>query len=215
MSAIYYDYVFKIIMLGDSGYGKSSIVFRLLKDEFLKKKEPTIGLDFATKTLAMTNGKKVKFNIWDTAGQESFASIIKTYYKNIACAIIVMDVTDENSFEQAEKWYKRYDREKDQGSVAKPIFVSNKMDIVDRKYTFEEGKKLADSYGCLYMEVSAKTGGNCSRLLPLIANHVYNNMDLCSLIKEPGIIKESALNNKLAISKTGRNSYYFNCCGLQ
>ena len=63
MSEIYYDYVFKIIMLGDSGYGKSSIVFRLLKDEFLKKKEPTIGLDFYTKTLAMTNGKKVKFNM--------------------------------------------------------------------------------------------------------------------------------------------------------
>ena len=98
-------------MLGDSGYGKSSIVFRLLKDEFLKKKEPTIGLDFATKTLAMTNGKKVKFNIWDTAGQNHLHLLLKLIIKNIAF-IIVMDVTDEKKNEQAEKWYKRYDREK-------------------------------------------------------------------------------------------------------
>jgi len=210
-----HDYVFKIIVLGDSGYGKSSIVFRMLKNEFLSQKEPTIGLDFATKTICHNNGKIIKFQIWDTAGQESFSSIIKTYYKNIACAIIVMDVSDVNSFEQAEKWLGRYEKEKDQGSVAMPIIISNKMDIINRKYTYEQGKKFAESYGCLYMELSAKTGGNCTKLLPLIANHVYNKMDKCSLIKEPPIRKERILNDKLVISKTGRDKYYFNCCALQ
>tara|TARA_A100001011_G_scaffold400034_1_gene511860 strand:+ start:17 stop:655 length:639 start_codon:yes stop_codon:yes gene_type:complete len=210
-----YDYVFKLILLGDSGYGKSSIVFRILKEKFLNKNEPTIGLDFATKTLSLPNGKIIKCNIWDTAGQEAFASIIKTYYKNIACAIIVMDVSDENSFEQAEKWLGRYEKEKDQGSVAMPIIVSNKMDIINRKYTYEQGKTFAETYGCLYMEVSAKTGANCTKLLPLVANHIYNNMDKCSFISEPGIRKESILNEKLAIAKTGRDRYYFNCCGLQ
>jgi len=210
-----HDYLFKIIVLGDTAYGKSSIVFRILKNEFLNKNEPTIGLDFATRTIALTNGKLVKFHIWDTAGQESFASIIKTYYKNIACALIVMDVSNENSFEQAEKWLRRFEQEKSPGSTATPIIISNKMDIQKRKYTEEQGKKFAESYGCLYIELSAKTGANCSKLLPLLANHIYTNMDKSCLIIEPGIRKESKLNDKFKISKTGRDSYYFSCCGLQ
>jgi len=205
-----YDYLFKIILLGDTCYGKSSIVRRLLKDEYKDIPEPTIGLDFAVSRIELQNNKKIKFHIWDTAGQEAYSSIIKTYYKNIACAFIVMDVGNENSFEQAEKWLKRYEDEKSNGSKAPAIIISNKLDIKNRKYTEEEGKKFAEQYGCIYCEVSAKTGANCKRILHIMAEHIYKYMNKNIFFEEPGIKKEGLVPRLKVKSESIRT-----CCTTQ
>ena len=206
-------YLFKIIVLGDTGYGKTSLVKRVLKDKFDGEKEPTIGLDFATTYVELHNKKSVKFHIWDTAGQETFASIIKTYYKNIACAFIVMDLGEEDSFQQAEKWLNRYNSEKSEGSRAPPIIISNKLDIENRKYTEEEGRNFAKQYGCIYYEVSAKTGANCSRIMSIMAEHIYKHMNKNVFMEEPGIRKENYIPASLNISK--KETDWFSCCVTQ
>jgi len=206
-----YDYLFKIILLGNTGYGKSCLVQRLLKDIYEDEHEPTIGLDFAAAHVKLNNNKKIKFHIWDTAGQEAFASIIKTYYKNIACAFVIMDVSNENSFEQAEKWLKRYENEKSNGSKAPAIIISNKLDIINRKYTEEEGRKFAEQYGCIYYEVSAKTGANCKKILSIMAEHIYKHMNKNIFFEEPGIKKDEVVSH-LQIVKS-ENSW--TCCTTQ
>ena len=199
-------------MLGDTGYGKTSLVKRLLKDKYVLQ-EPTIGLDFATTLVNLHNNKKVKFHIWDTAGQETYASIIKTYYKNIACAFIVMDLSNENSFSQAEKWLRRYNSEKTDGSRAPPIIISNKLDIENRKYSEEEARNFAKQYGSIYYEVSAKTGANCSRIISIMAEHIYKHMNKNIFMEEPGIRKEDYIPTSLNIAR--KETDWFSCCNTQ
>ena len=202
-----YNYLFKTILLGDAGYGKTSFVNKILNNKTTEKHEPTIGLEFASYIVKLED-KKFKLHIWDTAGQECFAPIIKTYYKNVSCALIFLDVTDENSFKNAEKWYKRYEDNKSLGSNTNPIFISNKIDVKDRKFTTQEGINFASHYGCKYYEISAKTGENCHNILPMFTKHIYQNMNKNFYVEEPGIRKNISLKLNTTKGKEWRSS----CC---
>ena len=117
-----FKFIFKIVLLGDSGVGKSNLVFRFTKNEFNKDSKSTIGVEFATKTVQIDDNKLVKAQIWDTAGQERYRSIASSYYRGAVGALLVYDVTDRNSFNHVPMWTVQY-----QGKVRDVILSAIKV----------------------------------------------------------------------------------------
>lgn len=203
-----YDYLFKIIIIGEQGGGKTSIVKRIIDNIFVNKREPTIGLDF-TSIQTKYEDKKIKYHFWDTAGQESFSNIIKVYYRNIACCFIVVEVNDKEWEENLVKWLGRYNSNRDEGITAKPIILTTKLDL-KREFSEEEGKRFAIDNDCLYYEVSAKTGENMTGLLGFLTHNIISNMDENNL--GPGITKGVDLKELQDI--TNSVSWWRSCFGL-
>ena len=202
-----YDYLFKIILIGEQGSGKSSIVKRLVDNSYIDRRESTISLDFTSHKFEY-NGKTYKFHFWDTAGQECFAPIIKVYYKNIACCFIVIEANDEEWEENLIKWLGRYETNKDENVKAKPIILVNKLDL-ERKFTEEEGRKFAEDHNCLYYEISAKTGANMRNLLKYLTDNILENMNEDDL--GPGISKGAISLDIYDDSVSTRNCLFTSC----
>ncbi len=203
-----YDYLFKIIIIGEQAGGKTSIVKRLLEDKFEDKREATIGLDFSSKQLEY-EGKSIKYHFWDTAGQESFSNIIKVYYRNIACCLIVVEANDREWEENLIKWLGRYHSNRDEGVTAKPIILVNKLDLI-RRFSKEEGEIFARDNDCLYYEVSAKTGANMKGFLKYLTNNIITNMDEEKL--GPGMARGVNLKELDNMEKMNmRGCFYLNC----
>ena len=207
---IEYDYIFKIILLGDTSVGKTSIVRRLRNKGFKYQAEPTIGLDFTSMYSNITQGKKIKFHVWDTAGQENFNSIIQTYYRGVACACIVVDVSNREALDNASKWLKQFNEKKSPNSVGMPIIIGNKTDL-KRAYAYETGENWANDNGCLYWEMSAKNNDNTSRLLYFIGNNIFNNWDEQSKVAgiSPNVIKEN-----MELNRERGNNLFKSCCRI-
>ncbi len=207
---IEYDYIFKIILLGDTAVGKTSIVRRLRNKGFKYQGEPTIGLDFTSMYSNITQGKKIKFHVWDTAGQENFNSIIQTYYRGVACACIVVDVSNRDALDNASKWLKQFNEKKSPNSVGIPIIIGNKTDL-KRKYAYEEGENWANDNGCLYWEMSAKNNDNTSGLLYFIGNNIFNNWDEQSKVAgiSPNVIKDN-----MELTRERGNNIFKSCCKI-
>ncbi|XP_043696271.1 ras-related protein RHN1 [Telopea speciosissima] len=145
----------KLVLLGDMGAGKSSLVLRFVKGQFLEFQESTIGAAFFSQTLAV-NDATVKFEIWDTAGQERYHSLAPMYYRGAAAAIIVYDITNTESFARAKKWVQELQKQGNPNMVM--AFAGNKADLEDkRKVTAEEARMYAEENGLFFMETSAKT----------------------------------------------------------
>jgi Ras-related protein Rab-11A len=118
----HFQFIFKIVLLGDSGVGKSNLVFRFTKNEFNKDSKSTIGVEFATKTVQIDDNKLVKAQIWDTAGQERYRSIASSYYRGAVGALLVYDVTDRNSFNHVPMWLKEVEVRGDCTTLAGEMF---------------------------------------------------------------------------------------------
>ena len=161
MSSHKYDYLFKILIIGESGVGKTCLLLRFTEDSFTTTFLTTIGIDFKIKIINLEN-KLIKLQIWDTAGQERFRTITKTYYKGAHGIILTYDVTDQDSFKNIRNWIKQIEANA-QGNV-KRVLVGNKCDKPDRVVTEEEGKKLADDYTMSFFETSAKTNKNVTEV---------------------------------------------------
>ena len=147
---------FKIIIVGNTAAGKSCILLRLWGEEFPSEHEATIGVAFVTQEIDLGD-KKIILNIWDTAGQEIFRSITRSYYRETACVLAVYDLTDMHSFEKISDWVNEV-REVAPPSVA-VVLVANKKDITGNRMISEEiGRSTAESLDALFFEVSAKTG---------------------------------------------------------
>jgi small GTP-binding protein len=202
-----YDYLFKIILIGEQGAGKTSVVKRLIDDRYTDFRETTIGLDFSSHKFDY-NGKRYKYHFWDTAGQECFSPIIKAYYKNIACCFVVISTDDKEWEENAVKWLERYNMNKDDDVRAKPILLVNKIDILEKEFSMEESKRFAEDNGCLYYEVSAKTGANMRHLLKFLTENIVENMDEDEL--GPGITR-GVVNLDMFDKANTRNCLYFSC----
>ena len=149
-------YVLRYIIIGDSSVGKSCILKRFTDNEFSNRYEVTVGVEFATK-IALCNGVPIKFQIWDTAGQETFKSITRSYYKSACGAFLVYDIGKRSSFENLSTWLSELKNlaHKD----IEIILIGNKSDIVGdkRKVTYEEGKAFADTHKLFFAEASAFT----------------------------------------------------------
>ena len=161
MSSHKYDYLFKILIIGESGVGKTCLLLRFTEDSFTTTFLTTIGIDFKIKIINLEN-KLIKLQIWDTAGQERFRTITKTYYKGAHGIILTYDVTDQDSFKNIRNWIKQIEANA-QGNV-KRVLVGNKCDKPDRVVTEEEKKKLADDYSMSFFETSAKTNKNVTEV---------------------------------------------------
>ncbi|KAG5413473.1 hypothetical protein IGI04_001040 [Brassica rapa subsp. trilocularis] len=154
------------VLLGDVGAGKSSLVLRFVKDQFVEFQESTIGAAFFSQTLAV-NDATVKFEIWDTAGQERYHSLAPMYYRGAAAAIIVFDA----SFERAKKWVQELQAQGNTNMVM--ALAGNKSDLLDaKKVTAEEAQTYAQENGLFFMETSAKTAANVKEIFYEIARRL-------------------------------------------
>lgn len=150
----FYDYVCKIVLVGESGVGKTNILSRFCRDEFLADSKSTLGVEFATKILKIED-KKIRIQIWDTAGQERYKAITNSYYINAKGALVVFDMTRYSSFENVDKWVAELRNIAGKDIII--ILVGNKSDLKNlRAVTKEEALEKAQNLGNLeYFETSA------------------------------------------------------------
>ena len=149
-----YDYLFKLLLIGDSGVGKSCLLLRFADDTYTESYISTIGVDFKIRTIEL-EGKTVKLQIWDTAGQERFRTITSSYYRGAHGIIVVYDVTDESTFANVKQWLQEIERYACEG--VNKLLVGNKADLTNSKAVdFESAKQLADELGIAFLETSAK-----------------------------------------------------------
>ncbi|XP_027253564.1 ras-related protein Rab-31 isoform X7 [Cricetulus griseus] len=152
----------KVCLLGDTGVGKSSIVCRFVQDHFDHNISPTIGASFMTKTVPCGN-ELHKFLIWDTAGQERFHSLAPMYYRGSAAAVIVYDITKQDSFHTLKKWVKELKEHGPENIVM--AIAGNKCDLSDiREVPLKDAKEYAESIGAIVVETSAKNAINIEEL---------------------------------------------------
>ena len=169
-----YDYLLKYITIGSPNVGKSKIVERFVKDTFNNDYYVTIGVEFGEKNIEVEK-KKLRIQIWDTAGQEEFKSITRTYYKNCVCAIIVYDITSRNSFNDITNWIE--DCIQSSPKTVLMALIGNKSDLKEsRVVSTEEGQELADKYGILFYETSAKDGTNIKEIFQKTGQKIYKNI---------------------------------------
>ncbi|ESW32335.1 hypothetical protein PHAVU_002G313600 [Phaseolus vulgaris] len=188
----------KLVLLGDMGTGKTSLVLRFVKGQFSEYQESTIGAAFFTQVLSL-NEATVKFDIWDTAGQERYHSLAPMYYRGAAAAIVVYDITSMDSFVRAKKWVREVQRQAN--SSLTMFLVANKADLEDdRKVCNEEGEEYARESGLSFLETSAKTAQNVNELFYEIAKRLAK----ANPSRQSGI--------KLHTRATETRRGYF-CCG--
>lgn len=160
-------YVFKLVVLGESGVGKSSLITRYTKNKFDLNQEPTIGACFISNKIVLDNSI-VQFDIWDTAGQERYYCLAPLYYRGASIAIIVYDISDHQSFLKAKFWIDEL-RKQESFNIMK-VLVCNKIDLIyDYKVDMDEAKKYASNCGLLFVETSAKNNQGVKQLFETIA----------------------------------------------
>ena len=168
------DYVFKLIIVGDSMSGKSSLLNKSCNNKYNTFYEATIGVDFIVKINKMIDGTLIKSHIWDTAGQKCFSSIIRNYYKGTAGIIYVFDKSNRRSFDNIKFWLNEvYESGVDN---IPSMLIANKVDKVS-KVSSCEASNYASKEGMIYMETSAKKGINTNEFLDIFIKNIYNNMD--------------------------------------
>lgn len=164
-----YDHLFKLLIIGDSGVGKSSLLLRFADNTFSGSYITTIGVDFKIRTVEI-EGERVKLQIWDTAGQERFRTITSTYYRGTHGVIVVYDVTSGDSFANVKRWLHEIEQNCD---VVNRILVGNKNDAPDRKVVLtEDAQRFADQMGIKLFETSAKDNINVEEMFMAITKLV-------------------------------------------
>ncbi len=167
------DIIQKIVLIGDSGVGKSNLITRFTKDEFNIESKATIGVECATKVLTVQSSM-VKTQIWDTAGQERYRAITHAYYKGAVGAIIVFDISKQESFNNVEKWMKEIQTGAAENIVI--LLVGNKCDLdEEREVSKGQGQEYAELKGIKYVETSAMTSQNVESAFTDIVNKIYED----------------------------------------
>lgn len=165
-----YDYLFKLLVIGDSGVGKSCLLMRFADDQYTESFISTIGVDFKIKTIEF-DGKTVKLQIWDTAGQERFRTITSSYYRGAHGIIIVYDCTNADTFNNVPTWLSEIDKYANDN--VQKILVGNKCDLVQKKVVeYQQGKELADQLSIPFLETSAKNSTNVEQAFWTMAHEI-------------------------------------------
>ena len=171
-----YDYIFKLVLIGDTCVGKSCILVRFSDDIFDDNYVTTIGVDFRFKTMVVKN-KVVKIQIWDTAGQERYRSITTAYYRGAAAIIICCDCTNKESFNNIKNWVEEIGKYTDKDAVDKMVFM-NKCDLTEERcIKKDEIDKFEKESGIKVLEVSAKTGEGIDKGFEYIIEKLIDKND--------------------------------------
>mmetsp|Transcript_18613 Transcript_18613/g.34929 ORF Transcript_18613/g.34929 Transcript_18613/m.34929 type:complete len:214 (+) Transcript_18613:88-729(+) len=169
-----YDYLFKVVLIGDSGVGKSNLLSRFTRDEFNLESKSTIGVEFATKSIT-TNGKVIKAQIWDTAGQERYRAITSAYYRGAVGALLVYDISKRVTFENLERWLQELRDHADPNIVI--MLVGNKGDLRHlRAVGQDEALTFAEKHGLACIETSALEATNVETAFMRLLSEIYTLM---------------------------------------
>lgn len=166
-----YDHLFKILLVGDSGVGKSSLLLRFVDDMFSETFISTIGVDFKIRTMKI-HDKVIKLQIWDTAGQERFRTITSAYYRGAHGIILVYDVADQTTFDNAKLWLGEIDKYAIENAVK--LLLGNKMDMEERRVvSTSTGRAFSETYGIQFMEASAKNSKGVNEVFTTLVQSIY------------------------------------------
>lgn len=208
-----FDYQFRVILIGDSTVGKSSLLRSFTDGTFAEVSDPTVGVDFFARLLRVMDGTVIKLQLWDTAGQERFRSITKSYYRNSVGALLVYDVCNRDSFKHIPQWMAEAKRHIEPHRAVF-VLVGCKRDIAekdsrDREVSQEEATALAAQHGMDFVETSAKTGKNVVNAFALLTQTIYDKIQCGDYRLEDGWdgIKRGyfGINNNATNQRTNRN----------
>lgn len=166
------DYLFKIVLTGDSAVGKSNLLSRYARNEFYPNSKATIGVEFQTQSMGI-DGKRIKAQIWDTAGQERFRAVTSAYYRGAVGALVVYDISRRQTFDNIGRWLEELRVHSDMSVVA--MLVGNKCDLQHlREVSVEEGQSLAEAENLFFIETSALDATNVSKAFQMVVREIYN-----------------------------------------
>jgi len=168
--SIDYAWMFKYILIGDSGVGKSALLLSFTDKRFQPSQGPTIGVDFGVRNVSI-EGQPIKLSIWDTAGQEEFRSIAKSYYRGAAGALLVYDITRRETFNHLTTWLDDLKTAASQHTII--MLIGNKSDLEGRQVSTQEGEEFAREHGLYFIETSAKKMQNVDEAFLDTARHIF------------------------------------------
>ncbi|CAL0326505.1 unnamed protein product [Lupinus luteus] len=205
-----YDYLFKVVLIGDSGVGKSNLLSRFTKNEFNLESKSTIGVEFATRTLNV-DSKVIKAQIWDTAGQERYRAITSAYYRGAVGALLVYDVTRHATFENVDRWLKELRNHTDANIVV--MLVGNKSDLRHLvAVSTEDGKSYAEKESLYFMETSALESTNVENAFADVLTQIYHIVSKKAVQAENGTASAPAKGEKIDIKNDVSAMKRVGCC---
>jgi small GTP-binding protein len=170
-----FDYSLKVVVVGDSGVGKTCFLIRFVRDQFDEECQPTLGVEFLTK-IVQTERHRIQLQLWDTAGQELFRSVTRGYYRGSAGALLVFDITNRDSFESVGRWLQDI-RDVARSDVV-TMLIGNKSDLAEnRAVSTEEADAFAKSHSMQYFETSAKSGDNLAAAIDACVAVIEKNVE--------------------------------------
>jgi len=195
-----YEHLFKVILIGDWGVGKSNIILRITQDAFDPDSRTTIGVEFSQKVIDIS-GRKTIIQIWDTAGQDRYKAITSAYYRAAVGAILVYDISKRTSFESLNTWVNEiYTNTAESITV---MLLGNKLDLTsERTVSTEEGQSFAKRYNFTFAEVSALSGQNVQESFDRMVQKVHSNMG-------NSVLDSKRSTSKLSFTEDNENEGYF------
>ncbi|GAM19191.1 hypothetical protein SAMD00019534_023660 [Acytostelium subglobosum LB1] len=170
-----YDYLYKIVLIGDSGVGKSNLLSRFTRNEFSLETKSTIGVEFATRSI-VTESKTIKAQIWDTAGQERYRAITSAYYRGAVGALLVYDIAKQATYKSVERWLTELRENADRNIEI--MLVGNKSDLRHlREVSTDEAKEFSEKHNLLFIETSALDSSNVDVAFQTILTQIYHKMN--------------------------------------
>ena len=198
-----FEFLMKVMIIGDSGVGKTNFLFKFIEGKFCETHIATVGFDNKSKIIKLPSSKKkIKLQVWDTAGQERYMSINKNLFQKVQGIILMYDLTERDSFEHVTNWL---DLVKQSAPNKPVIIVANKLDMAEegRIVTYEEGEKIAKINNVPFFEASGKKGDNVEDIFLTLSEQIYTNM-------QNNNIGRGDVNYSLSDGKQNNRRF---CCG--